>query len=460
MIHEQFLTPEFIHMCAETLVSQYMLLTPSDYKKWEEDPEGWANALDSENWEFELRPCAEMTLMTLLSQYRKELVPILLGLIERVATVNDQQGLLFKDAVYGAIGLGVNSLYGVFDFDQFVSTRLVTELEHTNPGFKILRRRIAWMLGKWVNEGVSADCRVIIYEILIKLMREEEDLVVRLTAAHGFKNAIDDWDFDIHIALPYLGNGVHLLLKLLGEIEDSDTIMKMISYLNAILDRTGEHMVGYAAQIVQLLTPIWMSDPEPLLKSSLVATFTKIMANAHVYLLEDGLDLWWTILQTTPSITDSLMSLYPVAIELLDYDTENLRKILKIIESYLLLDPQHCMSLSLPLFTKLGSKIMYCKETASSYITHTVDMVLQVAPLPVYSESLIQSGLLTNVLIVLLQDQLYGYAVMNYMNIFSRLSIYDPLYVIHVIQMTGQQQQVGDFFSQVLDKWMDKVSAE
>ena len=86
LIHEQFLTPDFVHQCAETLVSQYMLMTPDDVSKWEEDPEAWANALDSENWEFELRPCAEMTFMSLLSQYRDQLVPIMLDLVERVAS--------------------------------------------------------------------------------------------------------------------------------------------------------------------------------------------------------------------------------------------------------------------------------------------------------------------------------------------------------------------------------------
>jgi hypothetical protein len=86
LIHEQFLTPDFVNSCAETLVSQYMLMTPNDFSKWEEDPEGWANALDAENWEFELRPCAEMTFMNLLSQYRDQLVPIMLNLVERVAS--------------------------------------------------------------------------------------------------------------------------------------------------------------------------------------------------------------------------------------------------------------------------------------------------------------------------------------------------------------------------------------
>lgn len=35
-------------------------------------------------------------------------------------------------------------------------------------------------------------------------------------------------------------------------------------------------MIPYAAQIIQLLTPLWSPTTEPLLQSSLVVTFTKI----------------------------------------------------------------------------------------------------------------------------------------------------------------------------------------
>lgn len=56
---------------------------------------------------------------------------------------------------------------------------------------------------------------------------------------------------------------------------------------------------------------------------------------------------------------------------------------------------------------------------------------------------------------------MYGYAIMNYMNLFARLSIYDANFVIHVIQLTGQQQQIpGDFFGDIMDKWLDKVSLD
>jgi hypothetical protein len=123
--------------------------------------------------------------------------------------------------------------------------RLVLELGNKDPSFKILRRRIGWMLGKWVTEGISEDCRKAIYEILLELMAEQEDLVVRLTAANGLKQAVDDWDFDINIVLPYLGRAMSLLLGLLNEVEESDTTMKLISYLNAIMDRTNTNVSSF-----------------------------------------------------------------------------------------------------------------------------------------------------------------------------------------------------------------------
>lgn len=126
-----------------------------------------------------------------------------------------------------------------------------------------------------------------------------------------------------------------------------------------------------------------------------------------MYLLEDSLDLWWTLLQSTPTSSPDIMSLLPCALELLDFDTENLRKVLKIIDSYILLDAQSTLqpAHAMTLFTKLAAKIGYSREQAASYITHTIDLALQAVPLQVYGETLVQSGLLSNVLSVLIQDQ-------------------------------------------------------
>ncbi|ORX47739.1 ARM repeat-containing protein [Hesseltinella vesiculosa] len=484
IIREGVVTSSFVHTCAETLVSKYMLLTPSDLEQWEEDPEEWANAVDAENWEFELRPCAEATFMNLLAQHRDQLTPIILNLVDQVG-VTDFQSILFRDAIYDAVGLGVHSLYGRLDFESFVANRLMSEAANKDPIYKILRRRIAWVLGRWVTESISAECRTAIYEILLQLMVKEEDLVVRLSAAHSLKMAIDDWDFDISILLPYLEPAMNLLMILVTDVEESDSVMKLISDLNTIMDRAGAYVAPYAPKLMDLLTPLWhRAGSEPLFQSALVVTFTKIAAilneqssqlfsflvpmvayccnrqnEAHVYLLEDALDLWWTLLQGSTQPDPSLTELIPLAVDLLDYDTENVRKVLWIIESYVLLDSsaviQTCGG---SLFQHLGSYIMNAKPEVASNITHTIDLVLQTSPLAICGDALIQSGLLNAILEAFLQDKNYAYANMWYMSIFARLSLQDASFVLKFIQAAGNQTNppIANFFGDVVERWIDK----
>lgn len=166
------------------------------------------------------------------------------------------------------------------------------------------------------------------------------------------------------------------------------------------------------------------------------------------------------MLQCTLQSSPEIMSLLPSCLELLDYDTENLRKVLKIIDSYIMLDasstliPEH----SLTLFSKLADKVGTSREQAAAYIAHTIDLAFQSVPLKFYANSLLQSGLMDNIIQMLLQGEMYGYALMNYMNLLARLSIYDTSFVIQLIEMMADKhQQKEDYVNHVLDTWLDKV---
>ena len=43
----------------------------------------------------------------------------------------------------------------------------------------MLRRRIIWMTGEWINVKISRQTRPVVYQVCLKLMNAEEDLVVR-----------------------------------------------------------------------------------------------------------------------------------------------------------------------------------------------------------------------------------------------------------------------------------------
>ena len=45
--------------------------------------------------------------------------------------------------------------------------------------YKVLRRRVIWMSGQWINVKFARQTRPVLYQVLLKLMNAQEDLVVR-----------------------------------------------------------------------------------------------------------------------------------------------------------------------------------------------------------------------------------------------------------------------------------------
>ncbi|RUS22823.1 armadillo-type protein [Endogone sp. FLAS-F59071] len=393
VIDQNLLTPAFVNSCAEVLVSRYMVLRPEDLKLWEEDPEAFVGGEEADHWEYELRPCAEKVFMELLSQYRVQLSPILLNLLENVATVSDHAGLMFKDAVYCAVGLGAHDLFDSLDFDVFLVKRLSQEAWNREPNLKIIRRRIAWLIGKWVGVKIGKPARPDVYRVMLHLMYPDEDMVVRLTAVNNLKNCVDEWDFEPGPFAPFLEEAVRGTTRMLSDVEESESRMRILNSLSMIIERVKEQIAPYTQQIIDLLPSLWnASESEHLFKSAILAALTKLVGSlkeqssnlqdfvvplirhsvdhnqvayliasflipkfqtlltsnpflhqfqeTHLYLMEDGLDLWLTTLQSATQCSEQLFGLMPVAITLLEYGTENLKRLLKILESYMLLAPE------------------------------------------------------------------------------------------------------------------------
>ena len=54
------------------------------------------------------------------------------------------------DSLYSAIGIAAACLDDVLDFNTFLRTTLVPEVQMTAPNYNLLRRRTAILLGQWV----------------------------------------------------------------------------------------------------------------------------------------------------------------------------------------------------------------------------------------------------------------------------------------------------------------------
>jgi hypothetical protein len=118
-----------------------------------------------------------------------------------------------KEALYCALGRCALRLKDVIPFDQWLDHTLSVEAQDTNPkyvitvfmsamwysavpSYPIIKRRIAWLIGKWVSESCASPNNPRIWEILTHLLKDRgpgTDSVVRLTAVVALKECLDVW---------------------------------------------------------------------------------------------------------------------------------------------------------------------------------------------------------------------------------------------------------------------------
>ena len=53
-----------------------------------------------------------------------------------------------------------------------------------------MRRRVIWLVSQWVGVKLSVTLRPTLYEAILPLLQEDEDLVVRLEAANTLRTDI------------------------------------------------------------------------------------------------------------------------------------------------------------------------------------------------------------------------------------------------------------------------------
>lgn len=126
------------------------------------------------------------------------------------------------------------------------------------PGYNILRRRIAIIIGQWMpvknfNGGL-------VYQIYQYLLHKEDslnDVVVRVTAGRQLKNVIDPWPLEIEHFTPYAESIIGRLMGLIQEVDLLETKIALLNTLSTIVMRMEHHVrVKYPNEPVSLLIDI------------------------------------------------------------------------------------------------------------------------------------------------------------------------------------------------------------
>ncbi len=152
--------------------------------------------------------------------------------------------VLHKDSIYAAIGLAAPVLEEKLDFQAFLTSTLVSEVLVQQPGYNILRRRIAIILGQWlpIKEGLD---RPLVYQTFQHLLDKEDplnDQVVRVTAGRQLKSVIDPFEFASEPFMPYAPNILGRMMELTKEVELPETKMALLNTISVIVLRMERHV--------------------------------------------------------------------------------------------------------------------------------------------------------------------------------------------------------------------------
>ncbi|KAH6639557.1 armadillo-type protein [Boeremia exigua] len=444
-VKQELLTDDLVREMISTLVTRFFVFRPSDLRMWEEEPDEWEKMEEgAEDWEFAIRPCAEKLFLDLAKNFKDLIVQPLLQVFHTVATP-DNEDILFKDSVYTAVGLAADILHDQLDFDAFLENTLVAEAGKQKPGFNIIRRRIAIVISQWIAIKLSKEKKPIVYQIFQHLLDTSDplnDQVVRVTAGRRFKDIADEWEFHADNFLPYAPTTLERLMALVQEVDLPDTKMALLSTISIVVERLEHHITPYANSIVSLLPPLWEQSGEEHLMKQAILTLLARLTNAmkadsrtfhvsflpiiqsaiepgsetQVYLLEDALDLWASIVAQTPSAPEptppELLNLLQYLLPLYSMDNETLRKAIEITEAYLLLAPAAVLADNFrpALLQALADLLGNLKPEANGVLTHLVQCVIRgaegvggEAAVRVLAQDLISSGFFAKVL-----DGLHG----------------------------------------------------
>lgn len=372
-IKTQVFTDSFVIEIMELVVTKYFVLRPSDLRDWEAEPDEWERREEeiTDAWEFSIRSCSEKLFLDLVINFKELLVPRLLQVFQQYATL-DNTNVLLKDSLYAAIGISAACLDDVLDFNTFLRSTLVPEVQMSQPGYNLLRRRVAIVLGQWVPIKPDEIDRVAVYQIFTYLLSSEDPLndhVVRVTAGRQLRMVLEPFEFSYEAFAPYATPLLSSIMMLTSATELSETKMALLETVRVAVTKLEGHIEPYAEGIMSMLPPLWaQSGDEHLMKQAILTMITAIVnslreksivyhgavlplihdsvdpsSEAAVYLLEEALELWKAILIQTPSRdpapSTDLLTLAASLLPLLEMGSELLQQIFEIIESYTVLSP-------------------------------------------------------------------------------------------------------------------------
>ncbi|KAL0577074.1 hypothetical protein V5O48_004917 [Marasmius crinis-equi] len=492
------LSREFVEEAVKLIVTRFLPLNTDDLESWVNDPEEWFTAEETENeqWEFELRACSERVLVQLSNQFSDYVTPLLQTTFQQFAEqpAIDLDSTLQKEALYCALGRCCRRVKDFIPFPVWIENVLSVEARDTNASSPILKRRIAWLLGKFMYESCLDPNNPKIWEILVHLLGKHgggTDTVVRLTAATAIREGIDTLDLNFPSFTPFLSQAVSDLMNLIAEVDGFESKRRVDNALNVVIERAGAEMVPIVPVITSPLPQLWLEAGDNwLFKNSLLVTVTNLVKaiggqstpltgivvplveesmNEGTNLDGDGIILWKEAMRNTLSATASdggrsLLDLFSLCLKQLDNNLDLLGSLINIVESYFLLESprilESCATELFKAFLSIHTRNAMQENQKGALIA--LQLLIQVtAQSPLWVEPLHTSGLFPYYLNILIENETDTLVLVEVVYLFSRIAMANPGGFLQLMAAAAPLLKLSEAkaYELLLDQWWAKFDS-
>ncbi|ALC41173.1 Ranbp11 [Drosophila busckii] len=478
----KFFSVERVAYLCEKIVTHYFLLTPEELAEWQNDPEGYGQDGGGDAWKYELRPCVETLYFTCFTQHSSTMINEVLKFVRRaqqlqLSAESELKAILLKDAIYNAVGQASFHFFNKLDTSSWLTSQLLAELRIEAPNFRILRRRIIWLVGNWVGVQLPRELRPLSYEACLHLLRPTEDMPIRLAAARTLNLLIDDFEFMPEAFHPYFSPLFEALFLLLRESSACDTKIVVLGTMTLLVEKMSEFIEPQALQFIAYLPLLWRESEESeynMLRCAIIGTLeqlvrtirdvpesmkpflysvielsTDLKQDSYVYLIEDGIMLWLAVIGNSTALTPELLTLCDHLLPIIEMSSENLRTVLQLIHAYILLDANAYLS-------RYGEGfVSYCVRTFEDIRVEGIIAMLRIFETCLKTDANMGLRLVRPALPFVFQQvclkQDYPMTMSWHLTLLARTLLIDQAVFMSVVQELPQT----DALERILDVWIE-----
>ncbi|KAJ7993623.1 hypothetical protein DPEC_G00256550 [Dallia pectoralis] len=274
-----------------------------------------------------------------------------------------------------------------------------------------------------------------------------------------------------------------LLFQLLQQVNECDTKMQVLHVISCVIERVSIQIRPYVGCLVQYLPLLWrQSEDHNMLRCAILTTLihlvqglgaesrnlypfllpviqlsTDVSQPPHVYLLEDGLELWLVTLENSTAVTPELLRIFQNMPALLELSSENLRTCFQIVNAYIYLSASDFLqSYAEGLCQSFCDLLKDITNDGQVQVLKVVEIALKVSP---QLGAHMFQRLLPSVFRGVVDGERYPVVMSTYLGILGRVLLQNASFFSALLtQMASEyQQEVGQLLGVVIEMWVDRM---